>query len=174
MGLRKPLEISLRLALAAIIVGAGVAPPPVCHAHEGGDHSVHSHRSVDPFHDADHDSRDARLSKAMALGATGVGVDSLATHHHYQLFGFEFHLPCDGDNCDEDENSEFVAIRSVQNASAIFAGINGQHGIYLCAVPEPGVQPIVVATSAIGSHRVVTSPPLCDSARLERSGVRLA
>lgn len=174
MALRHQLHTPLRFLLAAAMLVWGAVPPPVCHAHEGGVDSGHRHSGFAAHHDIHHALPDPTHHGAMTLDASTLDGDGLVTHHHYQLLGLEFQLPCDGEDCDEDETSEPLLIGGTRGSSAISAGGDRFSGQHLCGSPQASVQCAVVAALPIHFPRVIASLPLCDSARLERTGVRLA
>lgn len=157
-------RMAMSLLLIASMLSWGILPPPICHAHEGGEDEGHSHSAFAKPEDRglNHELYE-RLQNSFALGV----------HHHWQLFGIEFSMPCDGEDCDEDEEIGPILIRFSGSTPANGFGGDNTQGTHLIAPQAHGLEPTVVTDSQLRPPQATSSIPLCDSARLERSGVLL-
>ena len=172
--MRKWLQSVVSIFLSASVLAWTVVPPPVCHLHEGGAEASHDHSEFARQASGD-DTRhcDAAYLRPDNVGdVTSLGMGDSATHHHWRFLGVEFYAPCDGDDCQNAEKSKPTLVRCNVNTATI--GYGGCQGTHLIASRVPGLESIVAVVSPFRSLRVISSIPLCDSARLERSGVRLA
>ncbi len=163
------------LLLSALVLSWGGVPSGVRHAHEGGGDSTHQH---DDFHDAAHHDHDCDGTYREHRNVSDVSLlADFVLHLHCQFLGMEFSMPASeepGDN-DDGEGTAVPAIVRAMNEE----GLTTQAGLsfirVLAAVTgTPNADVVLNLESAARPPNLVTSIPLCDSARLERSGVLLA
>jgi hypothetical protein len=172
-------RIALTLLLSASVLVWGIVPPAIRHAHEGGGKRDHRHDAA-ARHDlkshhhhhrdgADHPHEHEHVAEPTALG-------DFVVHLHWTLFGLDFSVPASqqGENDEEDGASRLALIRLVDELPAVAPGGPDSPGVSLVTPPLPGTELVAVETSPSHAPHSVASIPLCDSARLERSGVLLA
>ena len=159
------------------MLACGILPPQVCHAHDGEGDSSHGPQGFSKHnsHNHRHHRHDVRHQGWWISDATAsLNASDSSSHHHWKLFGLEFFIPCDGENCEDDGKDAPILVRFAGNAPAIsHVGVR-LHGEYPVASLKQGLDLGVAANSPLLSARSITSIPLCESARLVRSGVRLA
>ena len=165
---------AVNLLVSASVLASALVPPPVCHTHEGGIDSSHRHGGLRYHSHSDNYSPSEATDHAFAATGPPRSLGGFDQHHHWKLLGFEFSMPCDDEDCDDDRQTELVLGRSVGGASVVSDGGNGPQGTHSIALPEPALEPVAILVSTFRKNRLTSSIPLCDSARLERSGVRLA
>lgn len=168
---RSPL---LRSSLILLFVAPAVQPPPIRHAHSGGDQphqhiaaSEHTH----PLHRG-HAHSEADHSVAPADDAQLPQV-----HRHYSFFGFDLALPDRADGEHDADHFSFVC-------ALVGPAADGKAPVtdsWPAALPEPlGDSPDRLDAPGDGRpahlapQRALPAGPLCDTARHARSGVQLA
>jgi hypothetical protein len=141
------------------------------HDHEGADHR---HDDLDHGHHHDHEGADHRHDDADVTAPTLLG--DFVVHLHWKLFGLDFCTPVrQEDEHDEDGGaSKLALIWLVKELPTVISGGDHSQVAPLVAPPVPGPRLVVAKASPSHPPNPVTSIPLCDSARLERSGVLLA
>jgi len=173
-------RISLKLLLAAAVLAWTTVPPAIVHSHNDGDDPAHRHQVRGPHHDYchGHDSSDAAdHAHARPAALDCVESKTLATHCHWQWLGFWFALPISGERGDGEENRDLAKVAIVDLADGDgLASATGSALAQAVCQPSPAAPPgfLPSASTPQGSQRSTSSTPLCDSARLERSGVLLA
>jgi hypothetical protein len=163
---------AVNLLVSASVLVSALVPPPVCHDHDGGSDSSHRHGSFG-HHCHSHSPSDPP-DHAFAALESPEGLGSFDRHHHWKLLGIEFSTPCDDEDCEDDQQDQPLLVRSVGGASVVSHDGNGIQAPHLIASPEPALEPVANTVSTLRTNRFTSSIPLCDSARLERTGVRLA
>ena len=169
---------TLSLLLSALVLSWGVVPPGVQHAHAGGDDATHRHGECHETahhgshdHDCDGEHREHRNVPDVSLLADFV------LHLHCQFLGMEFSMPAPGEpnNNDDGEGTVPAAVVRVMNEKGLTTQAGPSFGRVLLPVTcTPNADVVRNSEPEPRPPNLVTSIPLCDSARLERSGVLLA
>lgn len=173
----------MSLLLSGMVLAWGVIPPGVEHAHTGGNDASHQHVKCEDV--AHHDSHNHHGDDGHHEHATVPDVSLLADnvlHLHWQLLGLEFSIPvpeepADGteDEGTEDEGTTVSTFVRVMNENVLATQAGPSFGrVLLAATCAPSVDVVWSLEPIPLPLDLVTSIPLCDSARLERSGVLLA
>ena len=168
----------MSLLLSALVLAWGAIPPGVEHAHVGGSDANHQHDKCDEMahhglhdHESDEDHHEHATVSDVSLLADNV------LHLHWQLLGLEFSIPVPEEPADgtEDEGTAVPAVVRVmnENVPAAQAGPSFDR-VFLAAICAPSIDVVWSLEPIPRPLDLVTSIPLCDSARLERSGVLLA
>ena len=161
--------------LSALVLAWGVVPPGFEHAHAGG-HSDHQHdkcREVSHHGSHHHDTDDEHHEHAAESDATGL-VDCVL-HFHWRLLGVEFSMPVPTEPADGDDEGT-VPPAVVRMTSEIVPATQAGPAfgrVLLAASCAPSADVVRNLEPIPRPPNLVTSVPLCDSARLERSGVLL-
>ncbi len=170
---------SLKLLVAAAVLAWTSLPPAIVHSHSDGDDPAHRHEAHATHHDDHHhDSPDTADHFHAGPASSDCGESTtLAVHCHWQLFGFWFALPVSSDQRERADDRSPVKVALVDLADG--DGVAAPTGISMARAvcqPSPAATPEFVPLTSIsrGSQRPISATPLCDSARLERSGVLLA
>ena len=168
-------QMTVSLLLSAFVLACGITPPLVQHAHTGGDDTTHRHGDCHELaHSGRHEHDGGHHGHATATDVSLL-ADCVA-HLHWRFFGVEFSMPTPDEPTDNDDQSTVPpAIVRATNEE----GVTARSGPSFDRVPMVGVygpSADVVRDSepAARPPNRGTSIPLCDSARLERSGVLLA
>jgi len=168
----------LNLLLSALVLAWGMVPPGVQHAHAGGNNTTHRH---DDCHEvAHHGSHSHDSDDEHHEHATVPDVSLLADyvlHLHWQFLGMEFSMPAPEEPADngDDQGTVPPAIVRAMNEEGLTTQAGPSFGRVLLAVPcTPNADVVRNSEPVPRPPNLVTSIPLCDSARLERSGVLLA
>jgi len=168
----------LSLLLAALVLAWGTVPPGVQHAHGGGSDGNHRH---DGCHEvAHHGAHDYDFDDEHHEHGTLAEVSLLADyvlHLHWQFLGVEFSLPVPEEPADgnDDEGTVPPAVVRLVNEIVLATQARPSFGrVLLAAVCAPSTDVVRSLEPIPLPPNLVTSIPLCDSARLERSGVLLA
>jgi hypothetical protein len=165
----------LSLMLVALAVASGTCPPALRHAHEGGEDSGHRHSShiLDLDHGHPHQGDPHHHTPNLELSST---MRECSVHLHWVLLGFNFSFPATPDGHDPDHPNGFepVMVRLVEDV--LIASPCEPRGIKAdVASSLECISGVVCPTySLAGWVNSVSALPLCDRARLERSGVLLA
>ncbi len=189
-------KTTLSHLMSVLVLAWGTTSPGVAHCHAGGRDAAHrhdhaqspdhdgpnepaeaDHRRPDGDHHSDGDHADgdhahgdhgnsSRRASASAL------IDSV-THFHVCWLGMEFSIPMSGE---PDERED-------KGGSARAAVASAMHETLIVAPARSPVTPVFLADACVGNSVtvspgrrimrpfVITSAPLCDSARFERTGV---
>ena len=172
---------TLSLLLSALVLTWGTVPPGIQHAHVGGSDSTHRH---DHCHEvAHHDSHDhgshhhdshGEDHKHATVSDVCVLSDFVA-HVHLRWLGIQLSLPVPEDPADGDagDSVPVVIVLSVdQTVPPTGAGPSFSR-VFLAAICAPSADVVRPLAPIPRPPNLVMSIPLCDSARLERSGVLL-
>lgn len=172
-----PLRSTTSLLLAAMLLGATFAPPAIRHAHLPSEGDISHSRGADHHHSHRHDAHDA--SPIPSADPSLHFADVLGGHWwhlHFHLLGIDFTFPEPGSGGNDGESPENL------NVLTLAAGQQWlpSHSVRLNWI-EDLVPPS--ASSSLGDAAPmqvvvftpppVSSAPLCDTARRERSGVLL-
>ncbi len=171
------------LVLSAVVFTWGIVPPATQHTHVGGSDSTHRHD--DCYEVAQHDCHDHESHEGHHECATVPQVSlpaDYALHLHWRLLGIEFsipmpHSPLPGEPADDTDDAGAAAVPVIvrvmnEIVPATQAGPSFAR-VLLAAVRAPSVGVVWSAAPIARSPDIVTTIPLCESARLERSGVLL-
>lgn len=172
--------MAVSLLLSAAVLAWGTVPPALRHAHEGGSETGHSHEALAEHHDAGEHHRRPRVGHShehegrVAKESTVAG--EVATHFHWAVFGLDFTMPArqDGEPDERESVSGPVLVRLTDELPTVTSGDREAPGGLLAAPPSGGLKLAAVEDAPPRPCHLVTSIPLCDTARLERSGVLLA
>jgi hypothetical protein len=178
-----PFPVTLRrcvcLLLAALLLAPGTLPLGLAHAHPGADRP-HHHHAEDGFVDADHhddhdDHEDHQWGEDL-----GPALESASTSHvHFSWLGFDLTLPGPpGGGEPDDPGTTATTPALIGTLDAPTGGTMGPlswlapwllatHPFAWSGPPPAPCRPRLRPPSN-------PSPPLCDSARHERSGVQLS
>ena len=168
---------TLNLLLSALVLAWGIVPPGVLHTHAGGDDSTHRYSNAHEVacHDShDHDSDDEHHDHA-TLPDVSLLADSVV-HLHWQFLGIEFSMPVPEQTAegDDDRGTLPSALAPVMNEAVPAIQLGSSLGrVFLGAVCAPSTDVVRDLEPVPRPPNLVTSIPLCDSARFERSGVLL-
>jgi hypothetical protein len=166
----------MNLLLSALVLAWGFVPPGFEHAHAGGGDSDHQHdkcREVSHHGSHHHDTDDGHHEHATETDVTLL-VDQVL-HLHWRLLGVKLSVPvpvapADGD--DEDTVPPPVVRAMNEIVPATQAGPSLGRA-FLAGICAPSADVVRDLEPIPRPPNLVTSIPLCDSARLERSGVLL-
>ena len=170
---------AMNLLLSALVLAWGFVPPGFEHAHAGGGDSDHQH---DTDHDVahhgshHHDADAEHHEHAVEPDDTDVtALVDYALHFHWQLLGVEFSMPMPMEPTDgDDEGTVPPAVVRVMNEIVPATQAGPAFGrVLLAANCAPSADVVRNLEPIPRPPNLVTSIPLCDSARLERSGVLL-
>jgi len=163
------------LLLAAMLLGATVAPPAVRHSHpveEGGAGRYHHHEDHPAHEHGGQHADDARES----ITSPGSSC-SHWWHMHFQVLGVNFTLPEPSSSRSDRESEADSEVLVLVTGQEFFSGSSSRPDSLERRLPTPAFS---VVGNAAALQTVVSAPPpvscapLCDSARQERSGVLLA
>ncbi len=169
---------TLSLLLSALVLAWGIVPLGFQHAHAGGNKPTHIHDKCREM--VHHDSHDHESDEEHHEHATDSNVSLLADyvlHLHWRLLGVEFSMPVSEEPVEDDVDGDAVPSAIVRMISEIVPATQAgpSLGRVLLAVTCTSNADVVRNSDPVPRPpNLVTSIPLCDSARLERSGVLLA
>lgn len=168
---------TMSLLLSGLVAVWGIVLSGVQHTHVGGTDPTHRH---DKCHEVvRHDSHSHESDEGHHKYATDADLSLSADdvlHLHWQLLGVEFSMPVSDEPTDGDgEGSAVPVVVRVMNEEGMTTQAGPSFGRVLAAAAcVPNVDLVRGSESEPRPPNLVTSIPLCDSARLERSGVLLA
>jgi hypothetical protein len=172
-----PIQSGVSFLLSAMLLISSIASLGVRHAHTEGDrpHSHHGDLRSDQHEHDGHNHVEAACSNESVhhdRQSTCELLAGMVSHIHLTLFGYQLSLPAQH-TPDEDEIPTDISVVGIFNES--YTSPTSQHPSELFRVLSAIVALDDVARfdRVIAGFPHVTSQPLCDSARLERSGVRL-
>ncbi len=169
---------TMNLLLSALVLAWGIVPPGVQHVHAGGSDPTHGHGGRhEVAHDGshDHESDDEHHDHA-AVSDVSLSADAVL-HLHWRLLGVEFSMPVPEEPVEDDADGDAVPPAIVRMISEIVPATQAGPSfgrVLLAAICAPGADVVRSLEPIPRPPNLVTSIPLCDSARLERSGVLLA
>jgi hypothetical protein len=173
---RSPL---ISLGLSFVAMAWGILPPPLCHTHDGGDDGRHHHGVQAEFHSESgghHHPHEHVNSSADVVIAGLLSPGNSTPHIHWALLGFHFSLPVpgDGDKPDDCGSTQGVLLRPFDELQNL--DLRGSPWVSVAPAASPGSARRFVCPywPPPPPTNLIASLPLCDSARLERSGVLLA
>jgi hypothetical protein len=159
--------MAFRLSLAASVLASGTLNVRMCHAHPGGD-APHQHAGRAPAHHHHHNHVHDVITEVEQV-AERPGANF---HAHVSVLGFDLTLPIPTGSSEDDLHALFLQAAISVECTGCQTRDGG--GAYFCPDLEPraDLRPV---TPVLPQER----PPvghcgnfLCDTARLERSGVR--
>lgn len=175
--LRSPL---IGFGLSFLVMAWAILPPALRHSHAGGGDSGHHHVALEthsgPHHHHEFPHTVHHAHDDASLVAPSRLVDRIV-HFHWTVFGVHFSLPAgdsDGHGDDDANTTDAVLVRLVDDLPA--ASLRGDMGIGVdCCQPSKSTDRVsYTPTCHSRPDNTISSLPLCDSARFERSGVLLA
>lgn len=165
--------------LAAVLVVDGVGLHGFGHAHLGGDQD-HSHEDgATAEHDectchhchGDHHHSQHQAESSLACEAELTA--GLVEHAHLSIFGFEFSVPI-SDESQGKHPSQSLSFICLRDDCVVVPVVRPVHSdLLLQALLTTEDSQTAEMDLAAPAKAQVPSPPLCDSARFERSGVLL-
>ena len=166
---------TMNLLLSALVLAWEIVPLGIQHAHEGGSNATHRHDSghevAHHLHDSDDDHHEhANLPDVSRLG------DSIV-HLHWQFFGMAFSMPVPEQPTDGGDDWGTIPLATVRTVNEIVQTTQAGPSfgrMLLAATCMPNANVLWNLEPIPRPPNLITSIPLCDSARLERSGVLLA
>jgi hypothetical protein len=169
---------TLNLLLSALVLAWGILPPGVQHAHAGGSDATHRHDDChEVAHHASHNyESDYEHHDHATISDVSLLVDYVL-HLHWQFLGVEFSMPVPEEPADgnDDEGTVPPAIVRVMNEQVLTTQAGPSFGrVLLVGIYTPSADLVRNSEPVPCPPNLVTSIPLCDSARLERSRVLLA
>jgi len=168
----------MNLLLSAMVLAWGIVPPGYQHTHAGGRDSTHQHEDCQEV--ARHVSHDRESGDGHHAHTSAPDVSLLADyvlHLHWRLLGVEFSMPVPEEPVEGDDDGNTVPPVIVRGMSEVVPTTLASPSfgrVLLAAICTPNADMVRILTPVLRSPNLVTSIPLCDSARLERSGVLLA
>jgi hypothetical protein len=176
---RPQIENAIRLVLAALVLTVAVAPPALRHAHDleegAASHHRHdaNHHALDGHVHHSHDGKHHRNDSQPSGASLSSGPWS---HLHFHFFGFEFTLPESAPDQGDRESHETEAVSLLSSVPLPVPCGTAQTVLAWLAFPPLTVLPgdAALLQVVVASPPPVSSPPLCDRARRERSGVLIA
>ncbi len=170
---------SLKLVAVAAVLAWTTMPPAIVHSHREGDDPTHRHDISTAHHDHHHHhgpSHAARHAHTRPAAPNGVESGPVAVHCHWQLLGFWFAFPSSRERSDREDECGIGKVMIVDLADGDgFASPTGIALTLSVCQPGPAASPgfVPLVSTLQGPQRSTSATPLCDSARLERSGVLL-
>ena len=155
-------------------------PPATQHTHVGGGDTTHRHdgcHSQAVAHHAlhEHDS-DVEHQEHATVPDVSL-LSDFVIHLHWQFLGMEFSMPVPEETAPggDDEDTAPPAIVWVMDEIVPATQAGASFGrVLLAVIGTPSADAVRNRTPLPRRPNFTTSIPLCDSARLERSGVLLA
>ena len=168
----------MNLLLSALVLAWGMVPPGVQHAHSAGNDTTHRHGDGhEVAQRASHDHRGDGEDHEHAATVPDVWrLADYVLHLHWRFLGMEFSMPVSEEPADGDQRDRVslaTVLRVDQTVPATQAGPSFCR-VLLAGICTPHADVVRTLTPVPRPPNLVTSIPLCDSARLERSGVLLA
>jgi hypothetical protein len=165
------------MLIAALVINTGSAPT-VAHAHSGGEQShdhqpkaIHSHNHAD--RDADHHHPHVGHEHVRY----SADISSAVLHVHVSWFGFDITVPIESGNNRPDVDSMAWGIAAILKSQQLFTIESNSFWSPQAIAPPLPLGRIAHDHSGVSNEsRRFTMPGhvlLCDTARLERSGVRI-
>lgn len=172
------MRTGLNVLLSSALLLGGFVFPVTQHAHAGGERS-HDHSPSCCEGDGRHHRHGVSHSHAWAQEGSAEVVHGHTLHRHATFFGIDFSMPLKdsqdvphgGDDSMDDERVTFCRLVEADIEAGSFPAIRAtcvDHSI-LCHASSNG---IAISRRQHG-REILSSLPLCDSARGERSGVQL-
>lgn len=169
----------LNYVLSSLVMAWGMLPPALVHAHEGGDQAGHRHAA--PADQADeHSHRDGLQGCQHSHHDEGIRVSpelaGLVAHVHWEMFGVDvsWPVPDKGNHDRSGSDAEPVLVRLATEPLPVSVTSAAHNGLIVAAALQPALDVVRPASAPSRAPNLVAALPLCDSARLKRSGVLLA
>lgn len=166
---------SLKLFLSALVLAWGIVPPGFQHAHAEGDDSSHRHSDCHDasHHGSHHHGTEDEISEHSVIATVSLLEDSIV-HFHWQFLGIEFSMPVAEEPLQNNGTTPPAFFRSIDKIAQAATAGSSMDRVFAEDVRAPNIEVVRDLEGIPRAYNLVTSIPLCDSARLERSGVRLA
>ena len=182
------LQKVMNLLLSAMVLAWGIVLPGVQHVHAGGSDPAHGHDDCHEVvdynshnHDSgDHEAGDHETDVEHHEHSTALDVSLLVDyvlHLHWELLGVEFSMPMPEAPVESDDNGNTAPPAIVRVIGDIVPATPSSPSlgrVLLAAICTPSADVVWSLEPIPCPRNLVTSIPLCDSARFERSGVLLA
>ncbi len=170
----------LKFLLSALVLAWGTVSPAIQHAHVEGNDPTHRHadRHELTHHPAHHHDSDGEHYQRLTVADLSPLTD-FVVHLHLRWLGIECSLPVPEEPVqgnDEDTPPPAIVHSVEQTVPATVPATRAGPSlarVLLAVIRAPHVD-VVPDLTPVPRPRSATSIPLCDSARLERSGVLLA
>ncbi|MCL4207380.1 MAG: hypothetical protein KJ000_33270 [Pirellulaceae bacterium] len=179
------MENATRAALAALVLTAAVAPPALRHSHALEDDAEAQHR-----HHANHHAEDGHVHhrhvhhreqgnlQRSDFRSSGASLSAGPWEHlHFHFLGLELTLP-EREPDQGDRESHGLAVVSLLSfaQTPVLSGTAQTVLTWQVFPPFTAVSPedAALLQVVVAASPPVSSPPLCDRARRERSGVLIA
>ncbi len=168
----------MNLLLSALVLAWGIVPPGVQHTHSVGSDTHHQHddcQEVAHHTSHNHDSDDEHHEHGPVPEASLL--TDFVVHVHWQFLGMEFSMPVPEEPVEGNDDGDTVPPAIVRVMSEVVPATQAGPSVgrlFLAAICTPSADVVWSLEPIPRPPNLVTSIPLCDSARLERSGVLLA
>ncbi len=173
---------SLNCLLSASLLVWSLAPPAVQHEHAGGTDLSHHHDRADAVPDAIHGA--CRLHRGNGWGQTdsaaaaSKAIAGQASHFHFDWLGFRLMFPDPDSPTDKGQDHSTPKLLFIQagrdSVPQVHLGSRLDKSLSLSSPDGIAIETAVACPATSCSFLRITSHPLCDRARHERSGVLLA
>ncbi len=168
---------TLSLSLSALVLAWGSALPGVWHAHPGGRDSTHRHdqgRELAHYGSHNHDS--GGDYRACAIVPDVSLLADFVAHLHWQWLGIDFSVPIQDEPSDGSHGDTVppAIVRAINEIVPAIQTAPSFGRVLLAVVGAPSADVVSNLTPILRPPNLITSIPLCDAARFERSGVLLA
>ena len=172
-------SLLMNYLLSLLVMAWGILPPALRHAHEGGDDASHRHAAqaaIGEPHDGHHHPHANEHGHSQAGNDAPALAKDWVVHAHWTLLGFEFSVPTPGsrDVPKDPRAAEAVLVRLVDDLPTMSLRGNYSLGLDSLTWREPTAPVVCPTLCPSRPSNPISSLPLCDSARFERSGVLLA
>ena len=170
----------LSLLLSALVLACGTVPPGFRHAHLGGADTGHRHGDGRPqtvAHHASHEHDSDADHREHATVPDTTLLSDFVIHLHWRFLGMDFSIPEPDEPApgNDDEGTAPPAIVRAMDGIVPATQVGPSFGrVLLAVICTPSADVVQNRTPPLRSPDFTTSIPLCDSARLERTGVLLA
>jgi hypothetical protein len=172
----------MSLLLAATVLAWSLSPPQVQHSHQVGADLSHRHDCADANHDATnaapHSLYASDFGPSHSAATVPNGICGEASHLHFQWLGFRLTFPDDDSPTKKGRDHSTSRLLFVQAGRGSILQVHTGNRLDTSAAlvcPDATTADIAAVGPAVCcSSPPVTSQPLCDRARHERSGVQLA
>lgn len=163
--------------MAATVLAWSLSPPAVEHAHEGGADLTHQHDCAAAT-DGAHGSYHAHDAEPRSLAVVSEVPFGDASHLHFQWLGFRLTLPGDDAPTKKGEDRNSSKLLFVQASRTLLPqfqlGTRLDKSLTPLCLDAVATDIAAICPAVSCPLPLVTTHPLCDRARHERSGVLLA
>lgn len=164
--------------MSALMLTWGTVSPATRHTHLGGSDTTHRHDDIrrDELSQHSHDHGPGDWHGEHLCVDQGALLGDCVVHLHWKWLGIDFSLPVPQGPADgnDDGDTALPEIVLVMDQTVPTAQVRPSFNrVLLPAVCSTSPAVVCRSTPILSSAGFSTSIPLCDSARLERSGVLL-